>query len=121
MDRSKTSRRGAILVMGILVVAVGVAFSSRLYYKARHPSATEAHFSGTDQVLAEFDRKAAQIIRVGLPASVSVASVGYEGTVTGRQGDSSVLITLDPGREPPAPGTPCRVIVDASIAPEFLK
>lgn len=124
MTRRKKSQNGKLLATVILVVGISLALISRSHYQARHPSAREARFVDSTQILARFAQKDLSTIRPGLPARISVGEAGYFATVVGPnpndEKEFSLMLT-GPNSTSPPPGTVCRVTVDASIPPAFLK
>jgi|GEM_PF-1411924 len=122
MKTEKKTWRGTILALGILALGFTLALSTRVYYSARHPSALEARFVDKATISARFSPKDIPTVLPGLPARISVGKIGYYGTVVGQEnGNEFTIVLTGTNAEPPPANTPCRVTVDASIPPEFLK
>lgn len=124
MTPRKKSHNGKILAAAILVLGLSLAWISRNYYQARHPSAEEAQFIDANQISARFAQRDLPAIVPGLPARISVGETGYSATVAKKdpksEGDVLLMLTGPNSKSPPA-GTACRVTVDASIPREALK
>jgi len=123
MKGTEKTHAGKYLIVTIIVVAVAVAFLSRSFYTAERPASTEARLVDDRIVLAHFPPEAAKLIRNGMKATISLNGVRHTGVVSGRDlmQEHAYVITLDPTPPPPAPGTPCTVLVDATIPPELIK